>query len=110
MLKRLIEARWVQSLVSRYDLKLMERLLLARHDFTARDKLQRVFRRGTDPYHYATSPYELARFERMTGLLAGRRFRNARGLRVQRFGRLRQPLGAAISGDRLSRAADAAVG
>ena len=77
MLKRLIEARWIQDLIARYDLKLLERLMLARHDFTARDKLQRVFRRGTDPYHYATSPYELARFERMSALIAGRRFRSA---------------------------------
>jgi 2-polyprenyl-3-methyl-5-hydroxy-6-metoxy-1,4-benzoquinol methylase len=77
MLKRLIEARWVQSLVARHDLKFIERLMLARHDFTAQDKLKRVFRRGADPYQYATSPYELARFERMAGLLAGRRFHSA---------------------------------
>jgi 2-polyprenyl-3-methyl-5-hydroxy-6-metoxy-1,4-benzoquinol methylase len=77
MLKRLIEARWIQSLVERYDLKVLERLMLARHDFTARDKLRRVFRRGADPYRYATSPYELTRFARMAGLLAGRRFRCA---------------------------------
>ena len=64
-------------MVARYDLKLLERLMLARHDFTARDKLRRVFRRGADPYQYATSPYERTRFERMAGLLAGRRFRRA---------------------------------
>jgi 2-polyprenyl-3-methyl-5-hydroxy-6-metoxy-1,4-benzoquinol methylase len=77
MLKRLIEARWVQSLVARYDLKLLERLMLARHDFTARDKLKRVFGRKADPYQYATSAYELTRFSRMAALLGGRRFRSA---------------------------------
>ncbi len=77
MFKRLFEARWVQNLLARYDLKLLERLMLARHDFTARDKLRRVFRRGADPYQYATSPYELTRFERMSGLLTGRRFCSA---------------------------------
>ncbi|MBI5241154.1 MAG: methyltransferase domain-containing protein [Elusimicrobia bacterium] len=77
MLKRLIEARWVQSLVARYDLSILERLMLARHDFTARHKLRRVFGRGADPYQYASSCYELTRFSRMAALLGGRRFRSA---------------------------------
>jgi 2-polyprenyl-3-methyl-5-hydroxy-6-metoxy-1,4-benzoquinol methylase len=77
MLKRLIEAKWVQSLVTRYDLRLLERLMLARHDFTSRDKLRRVFGRKADPYQYATSAYELTRFSRMAALLGDRRFRSA---------------------------------
>ncbi|MDE2314239.1 MAG: methyltransferase domain-containing protein [Elusimicrobia bacterium] len=79
-LKRVIEAHWLQRLADQLGLKFWERFLLFRHDFSTQDKMQRVFRRGIDPYQYASSPYERDRIKRMEIILASRRYKS--GLEV----------------------------
>ncbi|TBR25682.1 methyltransferase domain-containing protein [bacterium] len=56
---------------------MLKALRLAWHRWTVRRKMDRVFGRGSDPYRYDASPYELARLEEMAKALAGRRYQKA---------------------------------
>lgn len=55
----------------------MKALRLAWHRWTVRRKMDRVFGRGSDPYRYDASPYEIARLEGMGKALEGRRYRKS---------------------------------
>ncbi len=74
MLKRVLEAQWLQRLADRFGLRWWERFLLLRHDISTWDKARRIFSRRSDPFHYKDSAYERERFDRMEALLAGRSF------------------------------------
>lgn len=56
---------------------MLKTLRLAWHRWTVRRKMDRVFGRGSDPYRYDASPYEVARLEGMAVALAGRRYTKA---------------------------------
>ncbi len=50
-------------------MSLMKSLRVWWHGFNTRRKMDRVFSRGEDPYHYADSPYERARLDAMQASL-----------------------------------------
>lgn len=56
---------------------MLKSLRLAWHRWTVRRKMDRVFGRGSDPYRYDASPYEVARLEGMAKALEGRRYGKA---------------------------------
>jgi len=56
---------------------MLKALRLAWHRWTVRRKMDRVFGRGSDPYRYDASPYEVARLEAMAQALEGRRYGKA---------------------------------
>lgn len=51
-------------------MSLLKSLRVWWHGFNTRRKMDRVFSRGEDPYHYADSPYERARLDAMRSALA----------------------------------------
>lgn len=53
-------------------MSLLKSLRVWWHGFNTRRKMDRVFSRGEDPYHYADSPYERARLDAMQAALAPR--------------------------------------
>lgn len=56
---------------------MLKSLRLWWHRYKTRRKMNRVFSRGADPYHYRSSPYEISRLEAMEAGLGARSYAHA---------------------------------
>ncbi len=56
---------------------LLSRVLIGVHDWNTRRKMERLFRRGEDPYGYFSHPHELEKQDRAGKMLSDRRYSRA---------------------------------